>query len=94
MVTQKIDIKFDDKISAYIEANKSHADNLFRIARDHRATYMTLNSQAIRVYRPILEWFIKQHLFDACIDYIYANIPDCLDRVLFLKRVQDIKDSF
>lgn len=82
-------MEFDSKINAYIEANQDHANELFNIARQHRLTYMALNESAMRLYEPVLRWFEEKKLYDDCLKYVYKNIPDCLERALYIHTIMD-----
>lgn len=80
-------MNFDTKTKAYIEVNQHHANELFAIARQHRITYMALNERAMNMYKPILEWFETKKQYDDLIKYVYDNIPDCVERVLYLHTI-------
>jgi hypothetical protein len=89
IMEKSIQIEFDTKIQSYIEANQSYADELFNIARQHRITYITLNKNAMNLYKPVLNWFEEKKLYNECIRYMYKNIPDCIERTLYIKTLID-----
>lgn len=80
-------MKFDDKILAYIQSNQDSANELFKIAKQHKMTYMALNERAMNIYKPILEWFEKKELYKDAREYAYKNIPDCLDLNLYMMHI-------
>lgn len=84
-------IKFSNKINRYIESNKLHADKLFSIAESHKLTYMALNERAINLYRPILKWFEDRKQYDECLEYVNKNIPDCLERNMYISYIHKLK---
>ena len=56
-------------------------------------TYMALNENAMRMYEPILKWFEEKKLYDDCLKYVYKNIPDCLERTLYIKTIMDKEEK-
>ena len=66
------------ELKARLECSSS--DNLFRLALDHRLTYMALLDNAWKDVAPVVQWFIDQKLYNDGMKWLYDNIPDCVNR--------------
>ena len=86
-------IEFPSKIMAYLEANEDYAQEMFKIAKQHRMIYMTLNEKAMELYKPVIEFFEEQKEYDEAIKYVTKNCPDCIERVFVINRLLDLKEG-
>lgn len=85
--------EFPTKIKAYLEANEEYAKEMFAIAKSHRMIYMTMNEKAMGLFRPVIEFFEKEEAYDEAIEYLYKNVPDCLERTLVITRLIDLSEG-
>lgn len=72
----------------------SAAGQLFRIALDLRLQYQVMIDAAYEDFYPVAEWFAQTKQFDEGINWLYANSPDCVPRVLTINKLINAKYAY
>lgn len=82
------------ELASMLEAAEPYARDYFRIAKDHKHIYMTLNKAASDQLRPIFEYYLAQKDFDSALEFLNTYFPDCIEKTLLLVNLHKAKDNF